>query len=185
MSILHENSKIKHLVEKMAQSSPYAIVVCAVVVSCITRNKWAFYFLATYILFAQILNHILKWFLKKLFQGNPVFERPSPPNTGCSLFDNCSASMSPTFGMPSGHSQSITFTAVFLTLFIQRQSNLNDTLKISYISVIWLLSLSVCYSRFAIGCHSQLQIAMGMLLGGMMGSASYFVAEKWFKEDKE
>ena len=178
---LFEDTKFKHFVEKMAQSSPYAIVICAVVVACVTRNKWSLYFLTTYILFAQLLNHALKWFLKKLFHGNPSFERPSPPTTGCGLFDNCSVSGSSTFGMPSGHAQSITFTAVFLTLFIQRQSNLNDKLKISYISVIWLLSLAICYSRFAIGCHSQLQIVMGMILGGIMGSASYFVAEKWFK----
>lgn len=175
-------TSIGHIVQKMAQSSPYTIIICAVVVAAVTQNKWAFYFLVTYVLFAQLLNFGLKWILEKSFQGNPVFERPFPPQTGCGLFDICSASGSSTFGMPSGHAQSVMFTAVFLTLFIQRQTTLSDVVKLSYISVMWLLSVAICYSRVAIGCHTEMQVVTGMLLGGGLGAASYLVAEKWFGE---
>lgn len=174
--------QVSPFLHKVAQSMPYALVMSSVALAAFTQDKWAVYFLICYLILGSFLNVALKGVLRTSFGDHPSFVRPSPPPTGCGTFDDCSGKGSSTYGMPSGHSQSMTFAAVFASLYILKQKTTWSVVeRVFYLVAIWSATLAVCYSRVVIGCHTELQVATGMLLGGLLGAGSYMIGEKWLK----
>ena len=68
------------------------------------------------------------------------------------------------YGMPSGHSQSVLFTTVFLFLVTRK----------TWIFVLcFIISAITLYQRIKSGSHSLAQIAVGSILGAAFGFVLY------------
>ena len=162
----------------LAQASPYFISVAALCALLLTNNKWCSWFLVTYIVLGEGLNHLEKFAFKKALDPVDPWIRPNPPQSGCGIFNECSANGSKTFGFPSGHAQTTTFAAMFWSLYIYRQTKWSKTEKCLKIALLWILAGLVWYSRVAIGCHNWTQIAGGIAFGATLGAGSYMLIEK-------
>lgn len=153
---------------RIAQTSPYVIGFMAVIMALFVKSPIAYQFAVTYLVIGVFSNWIIKEILKLFFAGHPAFERPTPPPTGCGIFDDCKNTKTKrTFGMPSGHAQSIAFAAMFATLYLLQANDFSN--KGIYIAVIWLFALYVMWSRVYIGCHTTLQVIVGALIGALFG----------------
>ena len=99
---------------------------------------------------------------------DPVFPllgsglRP-PGAKNCGLWSN---EAKPSYGMPSGHSQLITF---FLTSQL-----LDNSLTRPAKNLLIPLSLYLLYTRVELGCHTWQQV----IVGALFGILSYFLVEK-------
>ena len=71
------------------------------------------------------------------------------------------------FGMPSGHSQSMFYSTIFIYLSLK-----NNKILISYV----LFSLLVLYHRIHFNHHTFLQILSGSIVGILFGSFMYYMA---------
>lgn len=158
---------------RVAQTSPYVIGFCGVIMALFAKSPIAYQFVVTYLVIGVFTNWIIKEILKLFFSGHPAFERPTPPPTGCGVFDDCAQKKKTnrTFGMPSGHAQSIAFAAMFATMYILQ----NDTYsrKVVWIAGVWLFAAFVMWSRVHIGCHTTLQVVVGGLIGALFGYLCY------------
>ena len=70
------------------------------------------------------------------------------------------------FSFPSGHSQNAFLFAVILGYLIQHL--LPNGKRFVWIPFLW--ASGICLSRVALGVHSPLDITVGALTGGILGS---------------
>ena len=70
------------------------------------------------------------------------------------------------FSFPSGHSQNVFLFAVILAFLIQHL--VSDGKRFVWIPFLW--ATGVCLSRVAMGVHSPIDITVGALTGGLLGS---------------
>jgi len=71
------------------------------------------------------------------------------------------------FGMPSGHSQSVAFSTIFMYFALKDK-------KLTYIYVI--ISLLTMLQRIIYHHHSVFQVIVGAFIGGLMGYLMYFLS---------
>jgi membrane-associated phospholipid phosphatase len=76
------------------------------------------------------------------------------------------------FGMPSGHSQSVLFSTVFVYLSLRKN-------KLLYIYLI--ISLLTITQRVVYDYHTILQVIAGSLVGGSFGYFVYYLAREKIK----
>lgn len=76
------------------------------------------------------------------------------------------------YGMPSNHSQFMSFFATYVLLFVfirlppfNQNAFLERFWRLLLISGTWLVSLLVCYSRVYLQYHSWAQVLVGILIG--------------------
>ena len=100
------------------------------------QNVWV-----VFILF-MIANELFNRFLKTMIRE----ERPSELNSN--------KKDTTYYGMPSGHSQHIFFSAMFLQLQ-----------QIKYAEFIWLVALITMYERVANNKHTVRQVIVGAIIG--------------------
>jgi membrane-associated phospholipid phosphatase len=162
----------------LAQSSPYFIMITTILALLLTNNKWCLYFLISYLILGEGMNHLEKYISKKIVGDKDPWVRPNPPETGCGIFNQCNTG-SKTFGFPSGHAQMVTFSAIFWSLYIQKYTLWSKEEKIVKISILWVLVGLICYSRVYIGCHNWIQIMGGSFFGILYGVLSFYAIEKY------
>lgn len=164
------------LLLSIANASP--IIIYALVI-LIVRLKWLGLMYMSLSLISDLINFIIKSTLQYADFKQPWLLRPNPPITGCGLFPN--SSITNQIGMPSGHSQMVSFGTVFWLLYIYHQSNIN-TIYQSLISLILIfLSILIMYTRKYQGCHNSIQIVTGSLLGSVLGYISYQITQLIFE----
>ena len=76
------------------------------------------------------------------------------------------------FGMPSGHSQSVLFSAVFIYFSLQKLNILYLYLAISFITMI---------QRVSYNYHTVFQVIVGAIIGALFGYFVFSLAEKKIK----
>jgi membrane-associated phospholipid phosphatase len=119
-------------------------------------------------IFTYLFNCLLKNAIFKPLMRDAVFPllgsglRP-PGAKNCGLW---SSEAKPSYGMPSGHSQLITF---FLTSQL-----LDNSLTRPAKNLLIPLSLYLLYTRVELGCHTWQQV----IVGALFGILSYFLFEK-------
>tara|TARA_B100000780_G_C21095667_1_gene441871 strand:- start:8 stop:490 length:483 start_codon:yes stop_codon:yes gene_type:complete len=106
-------------------------------------------------------NHILKEYIFKPIMGNksfPLLGKGTRPvgAKNCKIFSD--GTISKSYGMPSGHAQSIAF---FLT------SELNNNSNYLYKVCLTIISIFMIYSRVNLGCHTIQQVLVGSIIGIM------------------
>lgn len=108
------------------------------------------------------LNEIFIWILKKIFKE----KRPQALHDNTESYDY--------YGMPSGHSQHVIYSFVFLALCIK------DMIALI---VVLFLSLIVMYERYKNNRHYISQIMVGGLIGAIYGYVVYHVIKMWINTD--
>ena len=76
------------------------------------------------------------------------------------------------YGMPSGHSQAIFFSTMFIYLSLQEKNILFFYL---------LFSLLICVQRVVFKYHTILQVIVGAIVGGSFGYFVYYLAREKIK----
>ena len=134
------------------------------------------------LIFGQITNQVAKRMFRKIWEST-WGSRPSGCGTktgenctGCSMYP-FPGKMSETWGMPSGHAQSMTLAATFFTLYFIGKEPSGKNLKMKII-LLWIIALSVSFQRVYSKCHSGLQVIVGIGFGIGFGILSYYVARK-------
>jgi len=89
------------------------------------------------------------------------------------------------YGNPSGHS--ITAIALYFTLWkiFKQRYNLNPKLRKLLLSIIFILIISVLFSRLALGVHSLNQIILGSFVGYQIFYLMFYVFDISLNLDEE
>lgn len=127
----------------------------------------------------ELINQILKRIIK---QERPLWDDAIPlifkgmDTTGSSTQENIS-SLRVSYGMPSAHSQFMGFFTSYLILNMWFRWNYKYKIqpkdKIIYCVSGWLLSMSVCFSRWYLEYHNWDQIIIGYQIGIVVGALYY------------
>lgn len=166
-----------NFIRNISRSLPYNISLSGLFFSLVTAHPLGLYFTLSQLIFALGINFVLKYLLMLINPQNPQWLRPSPPIDGCGTFPTHNNNFSNFGGMPSGHSQTIMFSAMFWILYIWRKGK--TSLIWSFVStlIILLISAVVMFSRINEGCHTGLQVTIGGILGSFFGTLIYFLLE--------
>lgn len=133
---------------------------------------------------AALVNEEINAPLKRVFRWlqprNADWKRPlNMPATGCGSFARCASSQGEgpgllprgrrPQGMPSGHTQAVTFAAAFWTAWLLEHRKE----PIIPIIVVWALAAAVGLSRITQHCHTLGQVLVGGLIGSSLGYGTY------------
>jgi len=152
------------ILKKIGQYGPFILLLCSIF---LLRNKSNLLFY--YILFfgiSVILNVVLKGLIQ---QSRPCIDR----ETFQLMMRNKERYIKKNgvpydiFGMPSGHSQSVVFSTIFIYLCL-REFNI----LLFYI----LISLITLFQRVINNHHTVLQLVIGSLAGALLGYIGYNMA---------
>ena len=152
------------ILKKIGQYGPFILLICSVF---LLRHKSNLLFY--YILFFGI-SIILNVVLKGLIQQS----RPSiDPKIFQMMMKNKERYIKKNgvpydiFGMPSGHSQSVVFSTIFIYLCLR------DFKILLFYAVISLITL---FQRVINNHHTVLQVVIGSLAGALLGYVGYTMA---------
>ena len=160
------------MLDRLTRASPLLIYLYMLLNYVLLGNTK--YLLLGFIFFgSDILNHILKEYVFRIFMENqkfPVLGYGTRPNTkDCGLF--CTGKESKSYGMPSGHAQIICF---FVTYWILEILNKERKYKIIPISILLALAFLVMYSRvYWAKCHTIQQVLVGGTIGVCLGNVVF------------
>lgn len=156
----------------------------------IVSRRIYLFFIFFYFLAVGVGNDFLKrWFRDKLGRESAIGKRPNScgngrpgregtfpiPGTkclGCSKFPKGRRSRS--YGLPSGHSQELVFTATFWTLYLIKRGWTRPYW--GTILVCWVAAVLVMRQRWLSGCHTLMQIQVGAGLGIISGCLGFLIA---------
>ncbi len=131
-------------------------------------NKNTLFFYYTVGLF---LDTILNLVLKGIFQQPRPYEDPQKFNLAIThgkrfLFKN--GMPYDIFGMPSGHSQSVLYSTIFMFFALKKKSNL--------LYVYYIVAVLTMFQRIYSNNHYLLQVIVGGIIGGIMGYIIFFLS---------
>lgn len=171
-----------YILNNLARSSPITIYAAGLLVTLVTAHPLGLIYVGLSLI-SDLINLIIKYSLRLYDTNNKLWIRPNPPTTGCGLFPHCSiTNQIPTIGMPSGHSQMISFAFSFWIIYIWNSNSkyMSKKWKIGATIIFYLLSTLIMYSRVYEGCHTKLQVFVGYILGTIFGTAGYYIIYKWW-----
>tara|TARA_Y100000389_G_scaffold124154_1_gene121506 strand:+ start:331 stop:849 length:519 start_codon:yes stop_codon:yes gene_type:complete len=162
------------LIYNLAVSAPNIINIACLFSGTVFKNPVALYFLIV-----SFIEHIINPIIKKIFRQS----RPKGA-MNCSSYINCSNKLSKSYGMPSGHSQSM---GVFLGFWLfymwdKHKGQSLSTLNLIGALCILITSIFVLYSRVVIGCHSVPQVVVGFIIGISIGVTAFKLYESKLKD---
>ena len=178
----------------LARSTPATVIIILVTNLILNPSMNAMYLLLMYV-GNMFLNYGLKFLFSKTLYSNKKtslsFLGTGTRPTGASL---CGISLNSTkkeasFGMPSGHSQLIWATVIYLICKVTNKY-VNNEVNNTVLSILWLIfayvllfgvGIYVSYSRVAIeGCHTVQQVIVGGLVGTIYGLITFLIELKAF-----
>ena len=194
---------IKIIGKNIITSSPYTIYQAGILATIVTGDyKYIFFSLLAFLMgdgFNAIEKHIVKNLLSNKFQK--IIQRPNGcwignysinlenQCTGCGIYPGTNKST--TYGMPSGHAQITSFSSTFWSIYVWmkyihekdllKKSKLKNQAIVSTVSM-WSLSLVVWTQRVVSGCHSILQIIIGVICGIIFGILGYYISSLVLKD---
>jgi membrane-associated phospholipid phosphatase len=172
------SEQIGTVVRNLARSSPSTIYISGLLVSIVTGKSLGVVFSLCALIFGGGLNFLLKMIFKMIGPEKISWMRPAPPSEGCGIFPVCTRQESITWGMPSGHSQIISFAAIFWILYLWRKAHTSRLWALTGTLIIMLVTALIMYSRILEGCHNLEQVLVGMLFGSILGGSCYFILER-------
>ena len=167
--------------------TPTIIPVSALFASVISWNKKYLIFILFFII-SGILNGVEKYIIRNISYFKDLGKRPDQCGyksnnicTGCGAFPSTTTGES--WGMPSGHSQSMAFATIYWIMYLYytdkkiKTVDTRNRLIVGSILMI-LLSLFVMIQRIHSKCHSLLQVIVGSIFGIIYGIISYILSNK-------
>jgi len=137
-----------------------------------------FYYINEFINFSLkiIFNQLLDYKITKRPNGYGTFtENNKLYDVGIHLIPNIYTSSkldkpSTTYGFPSGHSQTMTMFATFITLYLLNiDDNKFDIYKLPRYILPWIFAGLVIWQRVFAKCHSLIQVIIGSIIGCILG----------------
>lgn len=180
-------TNLENILRNTAISSGNTIVISGILVSLITGKILGLIFSGG-VIFNAILNIIFKELLHFFFPDAKILKRPEISKKGCGVSVKCLPTAIPNpdkQGMPSGHSQTATFSATFWILYIWRYlrhtKNYNSYMLWPATILLSLLAVLVIISRSYLveNCHTILQIVFGGIIGSFVALLVYWLIEKF------
>jgi membrane-associated phospholipid phosphatase len=154
------------LLKKIGQNGPIVLLVITIL---LLRNKMN-------LLFYYILFFVISLFLNLILKGIIQEPRPSIDTKTFNLmmknkerYINKHGIPYDIFGMPSGHSQSVLMSTVFIYL------SLHD-IKITLLYIV--ISIITITQRVVDKHHTVLQVIFGSILGCILGYIAFFMSQK-------
>ena len=131
---------------------------------------WEKHTLFFYYTVGLFLDTILNLFLKGIFKQPRPYEDPKNFNLAIThgkrfLYKN--GTPYDIFGMPSGHSQSVAFTTIFMYFALRKSKLLYVYLTVSILTMI---------QRIYSNNHYLFQVVVGAGIGGLFGYLMYFLS---------
>ena len=132
------------------------------------------------VIIGNLINRIMK----------SIIRQPRPKGAkNCKLYVTCTDIIAKSYGMPSGHSQSMGVILGFWLCYIWYDKLIKDDKKdkqsnvSKYIGTLLLTAtcLWVPYTRIVIGCHSVIQVIIGFITGLCIGISSYVIYDNHIK----
>ena len=178
---------MKDIINVLLILVPTIIPILALLMSLTYWNKKYLIFTLFYIISVG-LNGVEKFIsssLRSISYMKNIGERPD--QCGYKLDDVCtgcgaipSLTYSESWGLPSGHSQSMAFATTYIIIYLYNTNNRNILL---FSSLMILLSLLVMDQRLHSKCHSLLQVIIGNIFGIIFGFISYRLSNMISKEN--
>jgi len=157
---------IKHLLKITGQMGPSLLLLTSFIL--LWNKKTSMY----YYLFGFFLNILLNLLLKGFFkqprptEGKRIFDIALKYGSDYKFMNGVPFDI---FGMPSGHSQSVFYSTIFIHL----------TLKNKLISFLYLIiSFITLYQRVEYQMHTVLQVIIGSMVGILFGYFIYYVSQR-------
>ena len=156
-------NSIRNYIDYIGVIGPIILIVTSIIL-LINKNIFLYFYVG-----GIIVNTILNLFLKYIIKD----PRPKEDKILFEIASNNGKRISiDRYGMPSGHSQSVGFSCMFLYLVCKNM----------YITWFYLIiSLNTMFQRFNYRSHTILQIVIGFLIGVVMGYLTFIFAKNMLK----
>ena len=124
-----------------------------------------------------VMSSIVNVGLKKLFRK----PRPSDAPGDCGVYPH--GGEKHTYGMPSGHCITIATACALLVFHIMvfSKDTMNETTRYVMSSLLIIVCALACWHRVYIKCHTPFQVAVGTLLGSVIGVGFGFLWKQLYK----
>lgn len=161
----------------LARAFTVIVPLVSILIGIFFRQPIGIYF-GLLIPMMDLINRGIKHGLKEYYGDReelPILGRGERPEGAkhCGSFVDVDADGIPTsFGMPSGHAQVALITATFWTLYLYNTYDWDIQNEFAIV-ILWMICLSVAYSRVHLNCHTIEQVIFGGLLGIIFGSLGY------------
>jgi len=160
------------LLELFNQFGNYGPIILNFISMYLLWNKNNLFFYYTIGLFCDIILNLI---LKGIIQQPRPTDDPKTLNLALThgkhfLFNN--GIPYDIFGMPSGHSQNVLFSTVFVFLSLRRKNILY---------VYLFISLLIISQRVVYNYHTLLQVIVGSIIGALFGYFVYYLARQKIK----
>jgi membrane-associated phospholipid phosphatase len=170
----------------LSRTSPVLFFIL-IVLNCMINPSYESFYLFIMYFIECISNHAFKKCFKFIYnlintKSLPILgtgSRPPNANSCAFILDN---SISKSYGMPSGHSQTAWTVATYLICKIIQK--FKSTKNITFIDYIWIVgsciillgsAIYISYSRLYIeGCHTIQQVIVGGIIGIAFGYVIYY-----------
>ena len=146
----------------------------------IYTNLDIYLLLSVVIFLGETLNHILKRYIfKPIMKGRywPIIGYGTRPQNAknCAQFGDINIGpRKGSYGMPSGHSQTIAAFAIFMIMtLIDYHENISNTIKYIIGGIVIGYAALVLWSRLYLKCHTIQQIIIGSCIGIAVGYYGY------------
>ena len=163
--------------------------------SLLSASIWDKKYLIFILFFAisSIINVGAKYMTQKLSFFKIIGQRPDQCGfkynnicTGCGAIPSNKPGKS--WGMPSGHAQSMTFITVYWMMYLyctyKNEQTTENRNKLVIISIILIITtLLVILQRVHSKCHSILQVVTGSILGSILAVISYILSNRMNDKD--
>ena len=150
---------MKPIIKNILVNGPNFFLFSAIIMAFVMNQKIAYIYIGAVVI-SHIINHVLKILIKQ--------KRPNGAKD-CHDYVTCNIEAD-SYGMPSGHAQSMGLTFSFWLLYIWNNKQIkNKGVKIIGSIFIIISCVSVIYSRILFGCHSVLQTITGTIIGLLLG----------------
>lgn len=125
-------------------------------------------------IFSEFFNYFLKQIIR---QGRP---KGAKNCSGYVTFNKVSKS----FGMPSGHSETMGLFTSFWLLYLFDLHKRRGLSNLNIVGLVFIVIIGtyVPYSRVVIGCHSVAQVLVGYTIGIILGVGSYKIYDIYLKD---
>jgi membrane-associated phospholipid phosphatase len=154
---------IRKYIDYIGVIGPIILMVTSFIL-LINKNIFLYFYLG-----GIIVNTLLNLFLKTIIKH----PRPKEDKILFEIASNNGKRISiDRYGMPSGHSQSVGFSCMFLYLVCKNMY------------VLWfylIISLNTMFQRFNYNSHTLLQIVVGFSIGAIMGYLTFILAKNTLK----
>lgn len=149
---------IKKIFKYLGQFGPYILILFSIYL------LWNNYSILFYYLIGMFINCVLNFIIKD------IIREPRPR-----LHYKNNIIPSDIYGMPSGHAQSIFFSAIFIYLLFKENKLYETKNNIYIINFYLIISILTSLQRLIYNYHTIQQIIIGIILGTLSGLITYYL----------